>query len=148
MPPDIQRHLTIRDTATKIRLPLAILQGWPLLGQGTVPCMGNQTYSWEMQGQRWCGSPLDILDAVAAAVTQGIEFSNVMIGDFRDRPDELQQALTERGLELAAFAYARTALPIRPPTKTTWRGRRRPCGWPRGSRFRGAGRPFQLLADD
>jgi sugar phosphate isomerase/epimerase len=60
-----------------------------------------------MQGQRWSGSPEDILDAVAAAGYQGIEFSNVMIGDFWDRPDDLQQALSNRGLELAGFAYAR-----------------------------------------
>jgi sugar phosphate isomerase/epimerase len=60
-----------------------------------------------MQGPKWNGSPEEILDAVAAAGYQGIEFSNVMIGDFRDRPDDLRQALLKRGLELAAFAYAR-----------------------------------------
>ena len=69
--------------------------------------VGHQTYSWEMQGDRWSGSAADILDAVAAAGYQGVEFSNVMIGDFWDHPDELAQALARRALALAAFAYAR-----------------------------------------
>jgi sugar phosphate isomerase/epimerase len=60
-----------------------------------------------MQGGKWRGSPDDILDAVAAAGYQGVEFSNVMIGDYRDRPGDFRQALAQRGLELAAFAYAR-----------------------------------------
>ena len=70
--------------------------------------VGHQTYSWEMQGQTGKGSPEDILDAVAAAGYQGVEFSNVMIGGFWDRPEEFAKALAKRGLVLAAFAYART----------------------------------------
>lgn len=68
--------------------------------------VGHQTYSWEMLGDKWQGSPDDILDAVAAAGYQGVEFSNVMIGDYWDRPDDFRSALDQRGLELAAFAYA------------------------------------------
>ncbi len=69
--------------------------------------VGHQTYSWEMQGDRWSGSPEDILEAVAAAGYQGVEFSNVMIGDFWERPEVFEQALARRKLALAAFAYAR-----------------------------------------
>jgi sugar phosphate isomerase/epimerase len=61
-----------------------------------------------MQGDRWQGSPDDILDAVAKAGYQGVEFSNVMIGDYWDRPDAFRRALADRKLELAAFAYARS----------------------------------------
>jgi inosose dehydratase len=46
------------------------------------PRVGCQTYTWEMLGQKWHGSPDDILDAVAAAGYTGVEFSNNMIGDY------------------------------------------------------------------
>ena len=49
--------------------------------------LGHQTYSWEMQRDTWRGTPDDILDTVAAAGYQGVEFSNLMIGDYWDRPD-------------------------------------------------------------
>ena len=68
--------------------------------------VGHQTYSWEMLGDAWRGSPDDILDAVAAAGYAGVEFSNVMIGGYWDRPADLRRALDVRGLKLAAFAYA------------------------------------------
>jgi sugar phosphate isomerase/epimerase len=67
--------------------------------------VGHQTYSWEMLGSEWRGSADDILDAVAAAGYQGVEFSNLMIGGYVERPDELKAALAKRGLTLAAFAY-------------------------------------------
>ena len=70
--------------------------------------VGHQTYSWEMMGDRWRGSPDDILDAVAAAGYEGVEFANSMIGDYWDKPQEFEKALAKRGLKLAAFAYART----------------------------------------
>ena len=70
--------------------------------------VGHQTYSWEMLGDKWRGSPDDILDAVAAAGYEGVEFANSMIGDYWDRPKEFALALAKRGLKLAGFAYART----------------------------------------
>ena len=70
--------------------------------------LGHQTYSWEMQRDTWRGSPDDILDTIAAAGYQGVEFSNLMIGDYWDRPEDFRKALGKRGLELAAFAYSGT----------------------------------------
>jgi len=69
--------------------------------------VGHQTYSWEMLGAEWKGSPDDILDAVMGAGYQGVEFSNVMIGDYWDRPEDFRRSLERRRLSLAAFAYAR-----------------------------------------
>lgn len=69
--------------------------------------VGHQTYSWEMQGSSWKGTPDDIMDTVAAAGYAGIEFSNAMIGDYSQRPKELRKALEAHGLELAAFAFGR-----------------------------------------
>jgi len=69
--------------------------------------VGHQTYSWEMQGRSWHGNPDDIMDAVAAAGYQGVEFSNAMIGDYWDRPEDFRRALAKRGLTLAAFAFGR-----------------------------------------
>ena len=67
---------------------------------------GHQTYSWEMLGESWRGSADDIMDMVAAAGYEGIEFSNAMIGGYADRPAEFRRALDRRGLVPAAFAYA------------------------------------------
>jgi sugar phosphate isomerase/epimerase len=68
--------------------------------------IGCQTYTWEMLVPRWHGSPDDILDLVAGAGYDGVEFSNVMIGDYLRSPDRFAAALGRRGLALAAFAYA------------------------------------------
>jgi inosose dehydratase len=68
--------------------------------------IGCQTYSWEMLGADWQGTPEQILDAVAAAGYAGVEFSNNMIGRFYDRPDQFEKELGKRGLACAAFAYA------------------------------------------
>jgi inosose dehydratase len=70
--------------------------------------IGCQTYTWEMLGPRWQGSPDDILDLVSEAGYDGIEFSNAMIGDYAESSDRLAAALARRGLALAAFAYAAT----------------------------------------
>jgi sugar phosphate isomerase/epimerase len=70
--------------------------------------IGCQTYTWEMLGPRWQGSPDDILDLVSAAAYDGIEFSNAMIGDYLRSPDRFADALAGRGLAPAAFAYAAT----------------------------------------
>lgn len=68
--------------------------------------VGHQTYSWEMLGDEWRGSPDDIMDTVASAGYAGVEFSNVMIGGYWDRPADFRRALNGRRLRLAAFAYA------------------------------------------
>ncbi len=74
----------------------------------TVMRVGCQTYTWEMLGERWSGTPDDMMDAVAAAGYAGIEFSNNTIGAYWDDPDALREALAKRSLSLAAFAYATT----------------------------------------
>ncbi len=68
--------------------------------------IGCQTYTWEMLGDQWKGTPDDILDAVAAAGYEGVEFAVPMIGDYYGDPHAFEAALAQRGLELAAFAYA------------------------------------------
>lgn len=70
--------------------------------------IGCQTYTWEMLGPSWRGTPEQILDAVAAAGYDGIEFSNAMIGEFGANPDCFRQELARRDLVLAALAYATT----------------------------------------
>ena len=68
--------------------------------------LGCQTFTWEMLGEKWQGSPDDILDTMAAAGFAGAEFSNQMIGDYEGRPAEFEEALKQRGLACAAYAYA------------------------------------------
>jgi sugar phosphate isomerase/epimerase len=68
--------------------------------------VGCQTYSWEMHGGAWTGTPDDILDAIAAAGYAGVEFAASMIGAYYDEPAAFADALVGHGLELAAFAYA------------------------------------------
>ena len=68
--------------------------------------IGCQTYTWEMLGPRWQGAPDDILDLVAGAGYDGVEFSNAMIGGYLGSPGRFAAALAQRGLALAAFAYA------------------------------------------
>lgn len=67
--------------------------------------IGCQTFTWEMLGDRWTGSVDDILDAMADAGYTGIEITNVMIGDYLDRPKDFAEALKRRGLTLAAYAF-------------------------------------------
>ena len=66
--------------------------------------VGCQTYTWEMRGVAWHGSPDDILDAIAAAGYAGVEFSNAMIGDYYDRPEAFEKAVERRRLTFVAFA--------------------------------------------
>ena len=65
-----------------------------------------QTYTWEMRGRSWTGSVTDMLDAIAEAGYEGVEISNNMIGEFRDRPADLAEELSRRDLALAAIAYS------------------------------------------
>jgi inosose dehydratase len=69
--------------------------------------IGCQTYSWEMLGDKWQGTPDDILNAIATAGYTGVEFSNNMIGSYLEQPQKFEKALENRGLQCAAFAYAR-----------------------------------------
>ncbi|MBC8254551.1 MAG: sugar phosphate isomerase/epimerase, partial [Ardenticatenia bacterium] len=74
----------------------------------TIQGIGCQTYTWEMLGDQWLGTPTDILDAVSAADYDGVEFSNVMIGDYFSSPDRFAADLRQRNLTLAAYAYSTT----------------------------------------
>jgi len=70
--------------------------------------IGCQTYTWEMLGDKWTGTPQDILDAVAAAGYEGVEFSNAMLGPYAGRPEAFAAAAQQRGLAPAAYAFAST----------------------------------------
>ena len=60
--------------------------------------IGCQTYTWEMLGADWPGTPDDILAAVAAAGYDGVEFSNAMIGEYEGAPESFAAALGRYGL--------------------------------------------------
>ena len=66
--------------------------------------IGCQTYTWEMLGAGWSGTPDDLLAAIAAAGYSGIEITDTMIGDYATRPGDFARALADRGLSLVAFA--------------------------------------------
>ena len=68
--------------------------------------IGCQTYSWEMHGEAWQGTPDDMLNAMAEAGYAGAEFAVTMLGPYYDQPGAFAEALKARGLELAATAYA------------------------------------------
>ncbi len=70
--------------------------------------VGCQTYTWQMLGEDWTGTPDDVLDAVSTAGYDGVEFSNVMIGHYLQTPDRFATAVRKRNLVCAAFAYATT----------------------------------------
>jgi sugar phosphate isomerase/epimerase len=70
--------------------------------------IGCQTYSWEMLGEEWQGTPEQILESVAEAGYAGVEFSNQMIGEYLAQPERFARALAQHGLACAGFAYART----------------------------------------
>ncbi len=65
---------------------------------------GCQTYTWEMLGDRWQGTPDDLLAAISAAGYAGIEITNTMIGGYAGSPDAFARSLRVHGLELVAFA--------------------------------------------
>ena len=68
--------------------------------------IGCQTYTWEMRGPEWQGSPDDILDIVAAAGYAGVEFTNHTIGCYASAPKRFARALEKRGLACAGFSFA------------------------------------------
>ena len=66
--------------------------------------IGCQTYSWEMLGEDWTGTPDDILEAVSRAGYDGVEFSNAMIGHYLESPGRFAEALQRWNMMCAAFA--------------------------------------------
>ncbi|ODT15249.1 MAG: myo-inositol catabolism protein, partial [Kaistia sp. SCN 65-12] len=68
--------------------------------------IGCQTYTWEMLGDGWTGSPDDLVAAIAAAGYTGIEITDRMVGDYAGRPVAFGKLLAAHGLELVAFACA------------------------------------------
>jgi sugar phosphate isomerase/epimerase len=59
-----------------------------------------------MLGDGWTGPVDDILSWVAEAGYAGIEITNRMIREYADRPQAFAEALAQRNLQLAAFAYS------------------------------------------
>lgn len=70
--------------------------------------IGCQTYTWEMLGADWTGTPDDIIGAVGSAGYDGVEFANAMIGGYLNAPDRFAAALERSGIACAVFAYATT----------------------------------------
>lgn len=67
--------------------------------------VGCQTFTWEMLGSAWRGSPDDLLAAIAGAGYDGIEITDAMIGSYAARPDAFATALGGHGLQLVALAF-------------------------------------------
>ncbi|MEP3278883.1 MAG: sugar phosphate isomerase/epimerase [Stappiaceae bacterium] len=67
---------------------------------------GCQTFTWEMNKDRWVGSLPEIVQTVAAAGYKGIEISDVMLGEFGKRPKDLKALLDEHELQLIAVGFS------------------------------------------
>ncbi|MDB5524280.1 MAG: xylose isomerase protein [Rhizobium sp.] len=68
--------------------------------------IGCQTFTWEMLGPSWKGSPDDLVRAISEGGYAGIEITDTMIGHYADRPEEFGKALDRHGLTLVALAIA------------------------------------------
>lgn len=66
--------------------------------------VGCQTFTWEMLGDAWTGGPDDLLHAIGTAGYEGLEITDVMIGEYADRPADFARALSASGLKLVSFA--------------------------------------------
>jgi sugar phosphate isomerase/epimerase len=66
---------------------------------------GCQTFTWEMLGSAWTGSPDDLVQAIGAGGYEGIEITDKMIGDYANRPADFSARLADCGLRLVSFAY-------------------------------------------
>lgn len=64
-----------------------------------------QTFTWEMLGSAWTGSPDDLVQAIADGGYQGIEITNTMIGSYAKRANDFARRLSDAGLTLVAFAF-------------------------------------------
>jgi len=69
--------------------------------------IGCQTYTWEMLGEKWTGTQEKIVDLIASAGYEGVEFSTAMMGRYLEAPDAFQRMVEGKGLSVAALAYAR-----------------------------------------
>lgn len=67
--------------------------------------IGCQTYTWEMLGSHWTGTPDDIISMISAADYDGVEFSNAMIGSYADAPEKFAAALENNNLTCCAYAF-------------------------------------------
>ncbi|AYG69299.1 MULTISPECIES: sugar phosphate isomerase/epimerase [unclassified Rhizobium] len=67
--------------------------------------IGCQTFTWEMLGSAWTGTPDGLLSAISAGGYSGIEITDTMIGRYADTPREFAKALKESGLQLVSFAF-------------------------------------------
>jgi inosose dehydratase len=68
--------------------------------------IGCQTYTWEMLGDAWSGSPEDLVIAIGAAGYAGIEITDRMIGNYAHRPEAFGALLGDHELQLVAYACA------------------------------------------
>ena len=68
--------------------------------------IGCQTFTWEMLGPSWTGSPDDLLQAISKGGYSGIEITDTMIGHYAGQPDAFARALDDHDLTLIAFAIA------------------------------------------
>ena len=67
--------------------------------------VGCQTFTWEMLGGAWTGTPDHLLAAISAGGYSGIEITDTMIGHYAAKPGEFAKALTDSGLQLVSFAF-------------------------------------------
>ncbi|UWU23483.1 sugar phosphate isomerase/epimerase (plasmid) [Rhizobium sp. CB3060] len=67
--------------------------------------VGCQTFTWEMLGEAWTGTPDDLLSAISAGGYAGIEITDTMIGHYGTKPAEFAGALRDKGLQLVSFAF-------------------------------------------
>jgi inosose dehydratase len=67
--------------------------------------VGCQTFTWEMLGGAWKGTPDDLLAAITAGGYAGIEITDTMIGSYADKPADFEKALKDHGLHLVSLAF-------------------------------------------
>lgn len=84
--------------------------------------VGCQTFTWEMLGRNWNGSPDDLLEAIAEGGYAGIEITDTMIGHYADRPDDFAASLRKHGLTLVSLAMgSKSGFTIRQEIETDLR---------------------------
>jgi inosose dehydratase len=66
----------------------------------SIGCHGS---TWDLDYDRVSDRLDDILDVIAAAGLEGIDAQISLLGRYRDRPEQLKDALDRRGLRLAAL---------------------------------------------
>ena len=64
-----------------------------------------ETYVWEMLGPDWRGTPEQLMDYVAEAGYEGIEYTTTMLGRFLDHPKEFARELSTRNLTFCCLAF-------------------------------------------